>query len=96
MNKFVSGLLKVYAVAAAWAVTLLLLTGGLLVLKGGLTGDRMQAAWHALRGGLPEPAPAPERKPADGLAEREQILEKRSQELLKLDERVASKLVMIP
>jgi len=37
----------------------------------------------------------PERKPADGLAERELILEKRTQELQKLDERTATRLALI-
>lgn len=95
MNKFFSGLLRAYAIAAAWVVALLLLTAGLLARSGALGGDRLQAAWQALRSGQPEPAPAPERKPADGLAEREQILAKRSQELQKLDEQTAARLAMI-
>jgi hypothetical protein len=95
MNKVITGVLKAYAFAAAWAVALVLLVAGLLFLQGSLSGERTRAAWQALRSAPVEPPPAPERKPADGLAERELILEKRTQELQKLDERTATRLALI-
>lgn len=98
MKSFLVGLLKAYAVLAAWAVAILAMVVVVLFWRGALTGPRVEAALQALRGrSAPPPAPpAPaEKKPADALAEREQILEKRSQDLQKLDERTATRLALI-
>lgn len=95
MNKLITGFLKAYAVVAAWAVALVLLVVGLLAAQGVLTGERARAAWQTLRSGPIEAPAAPERKPQDSLAERERILENRTQELQRLDERTATRLALI-
>src|SRR5262245_58569693 len=95
MKNFLAGLLKVYAVLAAWAVAILAIVLAVLFWRGALTGPRIDAAVQALRG-RPAPAePVAEKKPTGSLAEREQILEQRSKELEKLEERTAVRLALI-
>lgn len=96
MKNFFAGLMKAYALLSAYAVALLLVLTVALFGSGALTGERVDAALRALRG-RPAAAPAPveAKKPSEGVAEREQILEKRTQELRKLDERTAARLALI-
>jgi hypothetical protein len=96
MKNFLLGLLKVYALLAAWVVALIAIAVGVLTWRGSLNLARVDAAWQALRGrpAAVEPVPV-EKKPSDSVAEREQILEQRSQELRKLDERAAVRLALI-
>ena len=98
MKNFIFGLLKIYAVLAAYAVAILAAVVLVLLWNGALTRDRIGAAVQTLRG-TPSSAPAsggaPEGKPATTLDEREQILEKRTQELQVLEERVATRLALI-
>ena len=96
MKSLLGGLLKVYAVLAAWAVGVAAVVVAVLLWRGTITGPRVDAAWQALHGRTPEIKPVVvEKKPSDSLAERERILEQRSQELQKLDERAATRLALI-
>ena len=99
MKDFFAGLLKAYAVVAAYAVALIALVIVVLVAQGALTGERVRAAFQTLRAATPSSAPspgsAPEGKPSAGIAEREKILELRMQELRTLDERTATRLSLI-
>ena len=96
MKNFILWLLKAYAVVAAYAVALLAVVVLVLIGNGALTGERIRAAFQTLRGrpGPVEPA-VPATKPSDSIGEREQILEKRTQELQVLEERVATRLALI-
>jgi hypothetical protein len=95
MKDFFGWLLRAYIALAAYAATLLLLVLGAMFLGGVLSGARVQAAWQAYRGILPPVERSAPTTPADGLAERERILEKRTQELQKLDDRATARLAMI-
>jgi len=95
MRNLLAGLFKAYAILAAWAVALLILVVAVLTWKGSLTAARVEAAWQALRGRQAPVEHVVEKKPADSVSEREQILDKRSQELQKLDERTATRLALI-
>jgi hypothetical protein len=95
MREFLAGLLKAYAVAAAYAVALVAVVVLVLFAQGALTGERVRAAFQTLRTAPPAPEPAAAPKPAGGVAEREQILEKRMEELRALDERTATRLSLI-
>ena len=95
MRNLLAGLLKIYAVLAAWAVAIAAIVVAVLVWRGTVTGARVDAAWQALHGRTAAVAPVAEKKPADSLAERERILEQRSQELQKVDERAATRLALI-
>jgi hypothetical protein len=95
MKELLKGLLKAYAALAGYAVAVLLLITAALFLTGAITGERLDAAFQALRGRRPEAPVAAGKKPADGLAEREEILEKRTQELQKLEERAVARLSLI-
>lgn len=95
MRSALSWILRAYAVAAAYGVALALIVGVVLAWRGDLTRERARAAFQALRGRTPVPEPAPGKKPADGIAEREEILQKKTQELGKLDELAARRLAMI-
>ncbi len=95
MDGFLGRLLKAYAALAAYAVGLLLILAAALFWTGALSRGRVQAAWQALRGKAPVVEQAPDPRPADGVAEREQILERRTQELQKLDERVTARLALL-
>lgn len=97
MKNFLAWLLKAYAAGAAYAVALLLLIVLVLVAQGALTADRIRGAVRALRAAPPptEPAVPTAGKTSGGLAEREQILEKRTQELRILDERTTTRLSLI-
>src|SRR5689334_19976962 len=95
MNDLLRGLLKAYAAAAGYAVAVLFLITAVLFLTGAITGERLDAAFQALRGRRPETLVVVGKKPADGLAEREEILEKRAQELQKLEERTLARLSLI-
>lgn len=96
MKDFVAWLLKAYAVAAGYALALVALIVLVLFVQGALTGERVRAAFQTLRTlkPPPEPASAPA-KPSAGIAEREQILEKRTEELRALDERTSTRLSLI-
>jgi hypothetical protein len=95
MKEFLVWLLKGYAALAGYAVAVLLLIVAVLAGSGALTGERLSAAFEALRGQIPAPAAVMEKKPTDDLSEREQILEKKSQELQKLEERAGARLSLI-
>ena len=98
MKNFILWLLKAYAVLAAYAVAILAAVVLVLLWNGALTRERIGAALQTLRGkpsSAPAPAGAPEGKPSPAIDEREQILEKRTQELQVLEERVATRLVLI-
>jgi hypothetical protein len=95
MEGFFRGLLKAYALLAAYAVALFLIVVAALFWTGALPRDRMQAAWQTLRGRAPAPERSAEPRPADGVAEREQILERRAQEHQKHDERVSTRLALL-
>ena len=97
MNAFLRWLFRAYVALAAYVVTLLLLVAAALFLGGHLHRAGLRSAWQAYRGKSPavEPSARAERSPADGLAERERILEKRTQELQKLEDRATARLAMI-
>jgi hypothetical protein len=95
MNTILGRLVKAYVALAAFGMTLLLMVVAALFLSGALTRERVRESLLVLRGRAPAPAPSVEPPPQNGLAERERILEKRTQELQKLEERTASHLAMI-
>ena len=95
MKNLLAGLLKIYAVLAAWAVAVAAIVVVALFWRGAVTGARVDAAWQALLGRTAAVSPVVEKKPSDSLAERERILEQRSQELQKVDERAATRLALI-
>jgi hypothetical protein len=95
MKDLLRGILKAYAAAAAYVVAVFFLITAVLFLTGAITGERLDAAFQALRGRRPETFVVAEKKPADGLAEREEILEKRTQEVQKLEERTVARLSLI-
>jgi len=95
MRKFFGWLLKAYAFLAAYAVALVALIAATLFWTGAVTGERMKAAFQTLRARPSAPEPPTEKKSADGVAERERILERRTRELQKLDERTGTRLTMI-
>src|SRR5579885_1283364 len=96
MKELLGTLLQAYAALAGYAVAVLALTLAVLAGSGALTGERVHAAFEALRGRAPAaPAAAAARKPAEDLPEREQILERRSQELQKLEERAALRVSLL-
>jgi hypothetical protein len=95
MKEFLGWLLKAYAALAGYAVAVLVVIIAVLLGSGAITADRVRAAFESLRGRPPAPVAAVERKPAEDLPEREQILEKKTQELQKLEERVAARLSLI-
>jgi hypothetical protein len=95
MKNFIVWLFKAYAVIAAYAVAILAAVVLVLVWNGALTGERIRAAFQTLRGRTPVEPVAPATKPTDAVSEREQILEKRTQELQVLEERVATRLALI-
>ncbi len=97
MKQLLGTLLKAYAALAGYAVAVMALILAVLAGSGALTGERVRAAFEALRGRAPA-APAvaaPAKKPAEDLPEREQILERRSQELQKLEERAALRVSLL-
>lgn len=95
MKELLGWLLKAYAAAAGYAVAVLVLVVAVLLGSGAINTERVRAAFEALRGRAPAPVAVAERKPAENLPEREQILERRSQELQKLEERVAARLSLV-
>lgn len=95
MKEFLSGLLKAYAAVAGYAVAVVVLIVAVLAGTGSLTGERIRAAFETLRGHPPAPAAVAERKPTADLSEREQILERRTQELQKLEERAALRVSLV-
>ncbi len=95
MKTLLIGFLRAYAAVAGYAVAVFFLIVAVLLLTGAITGERLEVAFGALRGHRPEPVVVAEKKPSDGLAEREQILEKKTQELQKLEERTLSRLSLI-
>ncbi len=95
MIAFLGRLLKAYAVLAAFGMTLLLLVIASLVLSGALKRERVRESFQVLRGRAPAPVRSVETPAPDALAERERILEKRTQELQKLEERTTERLTMI-
>jgi hypothetical protein len=95
MKDLFKGLLKAYAILAAYALALAALVAAALFWRGVVTGERVQAAFQALRARPPAPDVEAAKRPIDGLSEREQILEKRSLELQKLEDRTVSRLIQI-
>ena len=95
MKEFLGWLLKGYAALAGYAVAVFLLIVLVLMGSGALTSDRVSAAFEALRGRSPAPAIVTEKKPTEDLSEREQILEKKTLELQKLEERAGARLSLI-
>jgi hypothetical protein len=95
MKELLVWLLKGYAAVAGYAVAVFLLVTAVLFGTGAVTGARVDAAFEALRGRGPAPVAVAERKPVEDLPERELILEKRTQELQKLEERAGARLSLI-
>jgi len=95
MKEFLGWLLKAYAAAAGYAVAVLVLIAAVLMGSGAINADRVRASFEALRGRSPAPVAAVERKPSGDLPEREQILEKKTLELQKLEERVGARLSLL-
>jgi hypothetical protein len=95
MNSFLSGLLRACTVLAAYAMALLVLVVAILFLSGALTRERVRESYQVLRGRAPLALRPVEAPPPESLAERERILEKRTQELQKLEERTTARLAMI-
>lgn len=95
MRQFLGWLLKIYAAIAGYAGAVLALILLVLLGSGTLTGERIRASFQALRGRAPAPAAVAERKPAEDLSEREQILERRTQELQVLEDRAGLRLSLI-
>jgi hypothetical protein len=95
MKEFLGWLLKGYAAIAGYAVAVFALIVLVLTGSGALTAERIHAAFQALRGRTPAPVVVAERKPAEDLAEREQILERRTKELQSLEERAGLRLSLI-
>jgi hypothetical protein len=95
MKELLGWLLKGYAAIAGYAVAVLAVIVAVLAGSGTLTASRVQAAFDALRGRTSAPTAAVERKPAEDLSERERILERRTQELQKLEERAALRVSLV-
>jgi len=95
MKEFLGWLLRGYAALAGYAVAVVLLIVLVLLGSGALTSERLSAAFEALRGRSPAPVGVPEKKPAEDLSEREQILEKKTLELQKLEERAGARLSLL-
>jgi hypothetical protein len=95
MKEFLGWLLKGYAALAGYALAVFLLIVAVLMGSGALTGERVGAAFEALRGRSPAPTAVPEKKPAEDLSERELILQKKTLELQKLEERAGARLSLI-
>jgi hypothetical protein len=95
MKNLLSGLLKAYALLAAFAVALAALVVGQLFWKGAITGERVHQALQTLRSGPAAEVSEPEKKPTEGIGERERILEKRAQEAQKLEDRTVARLTLI-
>lgn len=95
MKEFLGWLLKIYAALAGYAVAVLLLIAAVLAGSGALTGERVSAGFEALRGRSPASVVVTEKKPIEDLSEREQILEKKTLELQKLEERTGARLSLI-
>ena len=95
MNPIMVRLLRGYAAVAGYAVAVLALIAAILLSTGAINGERVNAAFDALRGRKSELSATGVRPAAPDLPEREQILEQRTRELQKLEERVASRLSLI-
>jgi hypothetical protein len=95
MKEFLGWLLKGYLALSGYAVAVLLLVAAVLTGSGALTAERLGAAFEALRGRAPAPVVVTERRPTDDLSEREQILEKKTQEVQKLEDRAGARLSLI-
>src|SRR5579862_2252099 len=95
MKEFLGWLLKAYLALAGYAVAVLLLIVAILWTSGSVTVERCGAAFEALRGRAPAAVVAAEKKPTPDLSEREQILEMKTQELQKLQERASARLSLI-
>jgi len=95
MNAFLGRPVKAYTALAAFGMTLLLLVIAALFLSGAVNRDRVRESFQALRGRAPAPVRSSEPSPPDSLAEHERILEKRTQELQKLEDRTTTRLAMI-
>lgn len=95
MKEFLGWLLRGYAALAGYAVAVFLLIVLVLMGSGALTSERVSAAFESLRGRSPAPMVVTEKKPTEDLSEREQILEKKTLELQKLEERAGARLSLI-
>jgi len=95
MKEFLGWLLRGYAALAGYAVAVFLLIVLVLMGSGALTSERLSASFEALRGRSPAPAVVADRKPTEDLSEREQILEKKTLELQKLEERAGARLSLL-
>jgi len=95
MKEFLGWLLRGYAALAGYAVAVVLLIVLVLLGSGALTSERLSAAFEALRGRSPAPVGVPEKKPTEDVSEREQILEKKTLELQKLEERAGARLSLL-
>lgn len=94
MKNFLTNLLRAYAALAVVALTVLAVAIGALAWTGTLTADRARSAYRALRG-IPSPEAPAEKKPADGSEERELILNRKAQDLQKLEDRTVARLSLI-
>lgn len=88
-------LLKAYAAVAGYAVAVVALIVLILLSTGSINGERVGDAFDALRGKKADVVATGVRPAALDLPEREQILEQRSRELQKLEERIAARLSLM-
>jgi hypothetical protein len=95
MRSFLGGLLRGYAVLAAYGLAVLAIAIAALFWNGALDRGRVREAFRVLRGRPAEAVPAPDPRPTDGISEREQILARRTAELQKLEERTTARLAML-
>jgi hypothetical protein len=95
MKTMLVRLLRGYAAIAGYAVAVLGLIVAILVSTGSINGDRVNAAFDALRGRKSDAVVAGQRKAAEDVPEREQILEQRTRDLQKLEERIAARLSLM-
>ena len=99
MRKLLAWLLRGYMFAAAYVLALGAVAVLALLWSGSLSAERLSAAFRALRGSselppAPPPALPPPRRSSDA-AEREAILERKEQDLRKLEERALGRLSQI-
>src|SRR5690348_14112159 len=95
MKEMLIRLLRAYAALAGYAVAVLALIAAILLSTGAINGDRIGAAVDALRGRKPDAAVVAQHLTPEDLPEHEQILEQRTRELQKLEERIASRLSLM-
>jgi DNA repair exonuclease SbcCD ATPase subunit len=92
MKYWIGGLLKAYAVIAAYALALIAVVVAILFASGALTGERVRDAARALRGPGGRPSVPPSARPDDLekiRGDRQKTLDLREMDLQKLETRLA-------